>query len=279
VKKYIPEQKEAALARLRAGEPEQKVADALGIPRGTISAWRRRETKSTAALVESEGPVEGEIVDEPPTTTELWERARAGLAKTAQGIIETGEALIALRDLIDRGKWQASVERELAITVRTAEYYIAVAESEGIKEAKRVSPYLLPGSLRAMAVLSRTTKDEMQYMVSHGEIRPGLTGKTAEQAVERAQQKLSGEAPEPADQDDQDPGEEAPKPEPRLCGASLRDILDKLEMAHLSYDRFTEDALINEAGTYSRQAEVARMLRGHSDWIAEAAELLEKYEE
>lgn len=76
MKKYTTEEKEAALARVRAGESEQKVAHALGIPRGTISGWMRREPKTAKMAVvvpEASGDaIEGVVLSGPHRTFSEW---------------------------------------------------------------------------------------------------------------------------------------------------------------------------------------------------------------
>ena len=246
---------------------------------------------AVAVIPESDEEIaDGELVEELPLTEEetfaelahLGEQIRAGLRRTVDEHMEIGRALTRAKIAV-YGDWEAWCRRETGLSERTCQVYMQIAASEGLQEAQRVAPELLTTNLRTLAVWARFSREKMQIAIAAEEISPDIPTAKARDAVNKVKDKTRRlESPEEEPEDgngEEDENETAKEPVPRLCGGSLRHILDLLEEAHLSYARFTEVALQSEASLYDRQTEVAKLLHGHADWIEQAASIVEECEE
>jgi hypothetical protein len=105
------------------------------------------------------------------------ERICIAWQKTTEHIIQTGQLLLAARDELPHGSFQAMVESDLPFDVRTAQMLMKIAEHPVISNAKHVS--LLPPSWGTLYQLALLPPAILEQHIEEGTITPDMERKDA----------------------------------------------------------------------------------------------------
>jgi transposase-like protein len=175
--KYSPEEKAAAIARVRGGEKEAEVARDLGMSRGTLNSWLRHEVASagTAAVLDSVEFVAAKAAGEPRSEAYgIWlprlraSRARLG-KKVVAAFVEFGNDLIAAKKSVVHGEWYPLLE-ELGIDPTKAERMMNIAAHPWIADPSHAQD--LPADYTSLAEIARLDPDQCDEAHAAGEIHP-----------------------------------------------------------------------------------------------------------
>ena len=119
------------------------------------------------------GTLTGPVVPKPRSAAEWAGVIRADLGASVQGVIDAGADLAAAREGIPRGDWEEWLARELHMTPRTAQRFMAIARHPVLANTTHVS--LLPSSWGTLYELSRLPEAALTRAIEAGDISPETT--------------------------------------------------------------------------------------------------------
>ncbi len=132
----------------------------------------------------SEAPPPTSRADYANRITEAWQRS-------LQGILEAGRDLIAAKEALPHGEFQAMVESDLPFGPRSARMLMAVAKHPRLSDRNHGSD--LPASWRTLYELSKLDDDSFAAALEGGKIRPDMERQEARalRTEERRQERLA----------------------------------------------------------------------------------------
>lgn len=101
-----------------------------------------------------------------------FERIRAGLTKTVEGVLDAGRALIEAKAKLSHGEFQHLVKERCRFSARTVQTFMKIASHEVLSNPQHVA--LLPASWGTLAELSRFEPRELKHALSNHWVKPDM---------------------------------------------------------------------------------------------------------
>jgi hypothetical protein len=175
-KQYTIKEKQAAIARVQAGEPRGKVGAELSINPKTLGSWMRRAPApaGTADAPGEAGTADGRAGENAPYSAEYgrWlDRLRASQARVSERVIaafvEFGNELIEAKKSVPHGEWYPLLD-ELGIDHTKAERLMNIAAHPYLSNPAHAQD--LPPAYTSLAELARLNPDQVEQAVQDGEV-------------------------------------------------------------------------------------------------------------
>ncbi len=123
--------------------------------------------------LDSPAPLDGEVLPPLSRARREWaEKISASWRATLDSVIETGRHLVAAKEDLEHGEFEAMIERDLPFGPRTARMLMTVSRDQRLSDRNHGS--VLPPSWRTLYELTKLDDSTFAARIADGSIRPDL---------------------------------------------------------------------------------------------------------